>query len=289
MPPFIPNKGKKLIIKTDEGYFARYPVKTHVVMSGDSLPEIMETYLTEHLRQDDRIFISEKIVAISQGRAFPMNEIKPSRMAKFLTRFVYKSPYGIGLSIPETMELAIREVGRLKILFAAFCSAVTKPFGLRGVFYKICGPKARAVDGPCDYTLPPYNHYAKMAPDRPYEVAERLAEQTGCPVVVIDANDLGVEVLGHSKGITIPLAKQIFADNPLAQTDEQTPLAIVRPVTGEDVQTLEEETQKLAEKYYADREAAARAEKAKQAPAPAGDNPGGEEDESLWVMPDAEP
>ncbi|HCC34380.1 MAG TPA: F420-0--gamma-glutamyl ligase, partial [Ruminococcaceae bacterium] len=147
MPPFIPNKGKKLIIKTDEGYFARYPVKTHVVMSGDSLPEIMETYLTEHLRQDDRIFISEKIVAISQGRAFPMNEIKPSRMAKFLTRFVYKSPYGIGLSIPETMELAIREVGRLKILFAAFCSAVTKPFGLRGVFYKICGPKARAVDG----------------------------------------------------------------------------------------------------------------------------------------------
>ena len=36
--------------------------------------------------------------------------------------------------------------------------------------------KARAIDGPCDYTLPPYNHYAKMAPDHPNEAAAELAK-----------------------------------------------------------------------------------------------------------------
>ncbi len=231
MIPLRPNKGKNLLIDTDYGRYARYPIKTHVVMAGDSLPDMMDQYVMSYLVPGDMIFISEKIVAISQGRAFPVDEIKPSRMAKFLVRFVYKSPYGIGLGSPETMELAIREVGVIKILFAAFCSAVTKPFGIRGVFYRICGPKARAIDGPCHYTLPPYNHYAKMAPDRPDAVARELKEKTGCEVVIIDANDLGVEVLGRSnKHIEIKCCKQIFKDNPLDQLDQQTPIAIVRKV-----------------------------------------------------------
>ena len=229
MMPFTPNRGKNLEIETDAGVFYRYPVKTHVVMAGDNLFAMMDQYVKEYLRDGDMIFISEKIVAISQGRAFPVDEIKPSRLARLLCKFVVKTPYGIGLGIPETMELAIREVGRLRILFAAFCSAITKPFGIRGVFYRICGDKARAIDGPCDCTLPPYNHYAKMAPEKPDRVARELKDHTGCDVVVIDANDLGVEVLGRSgKEIDIGLCKQIFGDNPLDQSDQQTPICIVR-------------------------------------------------------------
>lgn len=230
--PFIPNEGKNLTIETPYGSFDRYPVKTHVVMSGDSLTDMADKYLKEYLQKDDYIFISEKIVAISQGRAFPIEEIKPSKTAEFLCKFVYKTPYGIGLGSPWTMELAIREIGRPKIFFAAACSAVTKLFGIRGVFYKICGPKARAIDGPCDCTLPPYNHYAKMAPKDPDKVAKRLFEHTGCRVVIIDANDLGVEVLGKSsKEIETDFAKAVFRDNPLDQSRQQTPLCIVRKHT----------------------------------------------------------
>jgi len=231
MMPFCPNEGKNLLIETELGFFARYPVKTHIVMSGDNLFDMMDKYLAPYLEDGDIIFISEKIVAISQGRAFPINEIKPSFLARFLCKFVFKTPCGIGLGSPWTMELAIRELGRAKILFAAFCSAITKPFGIRGVFYRICGDKARAIDGPCDYTLPPYNHYAKLAPDRPDEVAAELMEKTGCPVVIIDANDLGVEVLGKSSGLPdASFLKAIFKDNPLAQSSEQTPLCIVRKI-----------------------------------------------------------
>ncbi|MBI2624530.1 hypothetical protein HYW67_03465, partial [Candidatus Parcubacteria bacterium] len=48
------------------------------------------------------------------------------------------------------------------------------------------------------------------------------------PVVIIDANDLGVSVLGKSKGLTAEFAGAVFRDNPLGQSGEQTPMAIVR-------------------------------------------------------------
>ncbi|MDR3313592.1 MAG: coenzyme F420-0:L-glutamate ligase [Oscillospiraceae bacterium] len=225
-----PNEGKELDIATPDGIYLRYPLKTHVVMKEDNLEALLDRYVKAHIQPEDMLFISEKIVAITQGRAFDIDTIKVSRLAKFLCKFVYKSPYGIGLGSPWTMQLAIEDIGIPKIFLAAFCSAVTKPFGMRGVFYNIVGDKGRAIDGPCDYTLPPYNHYAKLAPKNPDAVAARLRDHLGGnAVVVIDANDIGREVLGRSDpSISIALCKQIFADNPLGQKSECTPLCLVR-------------------------------------------------------------
>ena len=115
------------------------------------------------------------------------------------------------------------------MLFAAFVSALTKPFGIRGVFYKVVGKNINAIDGPCDYTLPPYNHYAKLGPLQPDQVARDSRERLGNEVVIIDANDLGVAILGQSDKKADPnLYKAIFKDNPLGQAAEQTPLCIVR-------------------------------------------------------------
>ncbi len=224
-----PNEGKELLISTPYGDFYRYPVKTHVVVSGDSLTGILDEYVVPHLQPGDMVFMSEKIVAISQGRAFDIDDIHPTKLANLLSKCVYKSPYGIGLGSPWTMELALRDIGLPKIFFAAICSAVTKPFGVRGVFYKIVGDKGRAIDGPCSYTLPPYNHCAKLAPKEPDKVAAQLEAHCGCKVVVMDANDIGREVLGVSdKGIDKEMCKEIFRDNPLGQKSQQTPIAIVR-------------------------------------------------------------
>ena len=49
MLPFEPNENKKLVISTDWGDFARYPVRTHVVMKGDDLCEMMDRYLDGYL------------------------------------------------------------------------------------------------------------------------------------------------------------------------------------------------------------------------------------------------
>ena len=229
--PFVPNEGKNLTIDTDFGTFARYPIKTHVIMKEDKMTDVLDKYVCPYLEKGDTVIISEKIIAITQGRAFKLEEIKVSRLAKFLSRFVVNTNYGIGLGMPETMELCIREVGRPKVLFAAACAAVGKLFRKKGVFYNICGMKARAIDGPCDYTLPPYNHYAKMAPDKPDEEAARLAKHCGCDVIIIDANDIAATVLGKSrKDMPTAFGEQVFRDNPHDQCSQQTPISIVRKV-----------------------------------------------------------
>lgn len=239
-----PNPNKKLLIETDFGKFARYPIKTHLVVKGDDLKEMMDKYVRPYIMPGDSVYLSEKMVAISQGRAFPISEIKPSRLAKFLVRFVYKSPYGIGLGSPYTMELALRDIGAPLILFGALCAAVTKPFGIRGVFYRIVGNRARAIDGPGEYVIPPYNKYAKLAPLKPHKVAKELSEYLGCDVVIIDANDLGVEVLGKPrKKIDIRMIRQIFKDNPLSQSAEQTPIAIVRKMPDDAIEPVFSEQQ----------------------------------------------
>ena len=230
---FQPNRGKQRTIATSFGSFDRFPIHTHVVARCENLDALVRRYVPPETAAGDYLFISEKVVAICQGRAWDISEIRPSLLAKLLCRFVYRSPYGIGLGTPWTMQLAIEEVGVPRLLLAAACSAVTKPFGVRGVFYRIAGTAARAIDGPCDCTIPPYNHYAKKAPADPDGVARHLAQSLGCRVVIIDANDLGVEVLGKSsKHIPTLFCKQVFRDNPLGQSAESTPLAIVRRSAG---------------------------------------------------------
>ena len=223
------NEGKKLAIEIDGVSYLRIPVKTHVVMREDDLFEVLDRYTKDVRQPGDIIFVSEKVVAITQGRAFPISEIKPGWFAKFLVKFVYKSPYGIGLGSPYTMQLAVEDVGVPRLLLGCAAALVTKPFGIRGVFYKVCGPRAYAIDGPCDCTIPPYNRYAKMAPKNPDKVARKLKEKLGNEVIVLDANDLNVDILGKSsKDLDVKFLKALFKDNPLGQNSQQTPVAIVR-------------------------------------------------------------
>ncbi|MBU0647019.1 MAG: coenzyme F420-0:L-glutamate ligase [Patescibacteria group bacterium] len=225
------NIGKNLIIVVENEKWERLPIKTHIITKDDEIIDVVKKYATPFLLKNDILFISERIVAISQGRAWPIKDIKPSFFAKFLVKFVHKSPYGIGLGSPWTMELAIREAGVLRIIVGALISAITKPFGIKGVFYRIVGKNINAIDGPCDYTLPPYNEYAKLGPANPEKVAKLLCKEINCDVVIIDANDLGVAILGKSnKDIPDDFCKNVFKDNPLGQSTEQTPLCIVRKV-----------------------------------------------------------
>ncbi len=123
-----------------------------------------------------------------------------------LSKAVTKTPHGIGLGIPETMQLAIDEAGAPRIVAAAAVSAAGKVVGKRGLFYKVAGADVEAIDGPTWNTLPPHNTHAKLGPADPDGVAAHLAdvlsEAAGGRVefVVIDANDLTAAVLGASPG-----------------------------------------------------------------------------------------
>lgn len=225
---FLPNKGKKILILVDGASYARYPLKTSLITQNDHIDTIIRSYAFPFLQKNDTLIISERIIAIMQGRSFLISDIHPSWWAYFLSRYVSKHPGGIGLKSPYTMELALREVGLLRILCASACTIITKLFGVRGAFYHVAGSNINAIDGPCSYTLPPGNKSAKLGPKNPMKVALHLSKSFHTSIVIIDANDYGVRVLGYSKGVNVSLTRKIFRDNPLGQSDEQTPLAIVR-------------------------------------------------------------
>lgn len=232
MTELTPNPGKNEVIEVDGVRYGRYPVKTHVITDQDQMPDVAGKYALAHMQEGDILFISEKSVACSQKRAVPLEEIHPRPLAKFLTRFVYKSPYGIGLGIPETMEMALRECGVLRILFAAFISAIGKLLGKRGWFYKVAGYRAESIDGPTPYTLPPYNRCVVLGPENPDKVAEDINKAIGHPVAIVDVNDLQGKILGISdKEMNKEMLARILKDNPLGQSAQQTPMGIIRKLS----------------------------------------------------------
>ena len=227
------NAGKALTRTVEGTSYARIPIRTRVVMPGDDLDAFVTEYAAGVVQPGDTLFVTEKIVAITQGRSFTLDEIHPRPLARLLSRYVVKTPYGIGLGMPETMEMALRECGTPRILFAAAVSAVTKLFGRRGDFYRIAGDRARAIDGPTDGTIPPYDRAVVLGPTEPDAVAARLKELLGTPaaVAVVDINDIGGNILGSTldKAGEQQLVR-ILSDNPLGQGRQSTPMGIIRRV-----------------------------------------------------------
>ena len=158
-----------------------------------------------------------------------MEDIKPRKLAVTLSHYVTKTPAGIGLGIPETMEMALQECGTPRILFAAFCSVIGKILRQKGWFYIVAGPKARGIDGPTEGTIPPYDHYVVLTPDDPMGTSKKLAAALGHPVAIVDINDLGANILGFSeKEPSMDQIAKILGDNPLGQSSESTPMGIIR-------------------------------------------------------------
>lgn len=225
------NQGKNELIEVDGVAYSRLPIKTHVVTDKDDITEVCAQYAAPHMQEGDTLFISEKCVACSQKRAILLCDIQPRRLAVFLSKHVTKTPHGIGLGIPETMEMALRECGTLRILFAAGISVIGKLFGQKGWFYMVAGRKAASIDGPTPNTLPPYNQCVVLGPAEPDATAKKIADKLGHKVMIIDLNDLGGNILGTSDpSIDREWAVRVLKDNPLGQCSEQTPMGILRRV-----------------------------------------------------------
>lgn len=250
-PDWRPNADKQLV--TPDGRWARYPLRVDLVGRGDDVAALASSRVARFFRRladappaavapvaGNRwyLYCSEKAVAIAQGRSYFTWEIRPTWWARRLSRFVVRTPYGIGLGDPTTMQLAIQEVGLPRILVASAVSAAGKAVGKRGLFYRVTGPQVAAIDGPTQYSAYPANVSAKLAPADPSGVAAQISAAVRAAVpaeaaerfggtVVIDANDLGRTVLGQDTDRPDSPLAAAFADNPLGQGREQTPFAVV--------------------------------------------------------------
>lgn len=204
--------------------------RVSLVKPGQDLESILRVDLCPLLAPGDVVFISEKVVSITQGRVVGMWQISPRPLANLLSRFVRRTPHGLGLRQPVVMEMAMREAGVPRILLAALIGGVTRTFGRSGDFYRVAGRRVAAIDGPNRYTVRPYGYYVILAPEDPQRVAGELAQAIGVPVAVVDCNDIGSEVLGASQGVDVQFVRRALRGNPMGQGHQRTPMGVLRPL-----------------------------------------------------------
>jgi hypothetical protein len=234
---FVANPGKQLDIEVDGVTYRRLPIRTRLITLKDTnIIPILSDYAEPHLQAGDLLFISEKALTITQGRVVDMSTIKPNWLARFLARNVgnnYGSSdfRGFGHGTALAMQLFLEEAGYLRVLAAAMVSALTRPLGIRGLFYRICGKRAKSIDCPMSFLILEYAHSAKLAPNNPKGVARQIKKRFGAETVILDANYRGAFSLGKStSAISESFIGKLFRDNPLGQSDEMTPFCIVRTV-----------------------------------------------------------
>jgi F420-0:gamma-glutamyl ligase len=231
---FTPNTGKKLETVVAGTTYLRLPIKTRLIKPCDDLVALLEEYARPHLAPDDILFVSEKVVCVTQGRIIRADEVKTSWLARLLARQVRNhigTPEfrGMGHGTAPAMQLLIEEAGTPRVLFAAAVAAVTRPLGIKGAFYYLIGKQAKSIDCPMSWTIEEFKDYAKRAPLDPNGVARMLKQRFGVHTIIVDANYRGAFSLGKSTlAITEKFIRDLLSDNPAGQDSEMTPFFIVR-------------------------------------------------------------
>lgn len=232
MEELKPNENKKLERTVDGVEYNRYAIKTRFVNIGDDYIEVIKEYAKPHIENGDILSISEKIIALCQKRIVYRKDIHPGFWAKLLCKFVHVTPAGPGAGTPHKMQLIIMLCGLPRVLFATACSAVTKLFGIKGVFYKVCGHEVDGIDGLIDYDISykEYVNYGILNPEDPTGVCNEIYEKLGIPCMIVDACDISVTILGKCNAITLSndTLAEIIKDNPAGQDDQCTPLILIR-------------------------------------------------------------
>lgn len=191
---------------------------------------VLADALVEHLPpldEGDTVVVSEKVMALLLGRTVHLCEVKPGRLARFLARHVHPRNDSCGLSVPEKMQYVLDSVGVTRVLTATAAAALTRPYGLHGVFYRVAGPLARDLDG----ARPPYED--RLFPPLPEPLAQQvcreLEEVVDHGVAIVDLNDYGGTIRAASpKAMPHHVLAKVLADNPLRQRMSSTPFAVVR-------------------------------------------------------------
>ena len=230
---FVANEGKNVIIEANGKRYARHAISTHFVQVGESYIDLMTKYVLPHYQPGDIVSSSEKVLALCQGRVVTEDEVKPGFWATFLSRFVHQTEAGPGMGLPIKMQFAINQCGLGRVLWAAIRAGFDKLRGVRGTFSRRLGEEVRGLDGFYGEDIPEYEHMGVRVPRDPDKVCDEVYEKTGVVMMIVDANDLNVELLGKGqqlKGYTKDQLLGLIRDNPAGQDRQLTPFVLIREV-----------------------------------------------------------
>ncbi|HET6214482.1 MAG TPA: hypothetical protein VFE14_16570 [Micromonosporaceae bacterium] len=236
--------------------WTRQPVTTEAFATGDKIAEKLAWYVAEqaaalgaNLRGPWYALVAAKPVAVAQGRARCVWDVRPGWLARRVSRFAGRQT---GLSTPWAAQVAIEVGGPVRLVAAATCARLGWP----GWYARLAGPGVRSVAGPREDAVPPATIAVIPPPADPDRVAadvvaalrtalagEAYASLAGCAIV--GASDVDCRVLGWAAhAATGPAAadrpagliEALCADNPFGQGAARTPvvLAVRAPRRGPD-------------------------------------------------------
>ena len=159
--------------------YQRYAIKTHFVQPGEDQAELVRRYVLPLYQPGDCLSFTAKVMGMCTNNVRTLADTHPGFWAKTLAPFAGHNSTGIGMHQPYKMQLVIEICGLPRVLFAAAVSAVTRPFGIRGLFYKICGHGVAGIDGfyP-DSSFEVYHTMGVINPEHPVELCDALEAAT---------------------------------------------------------------------------------------------------------------
>jgi hypothetical protein len=210
------HEGQKLSVQLEEIIFYRYPVRTRLALIDENLIDFIKESLAK-VEHDDKTFyaIASKVVSITRGYYKKESDIKISRLAKFLVRFVKKWPNDPGYALPGKIQMAMDMVGLPRFLFALVGGSIMKYiFQKPGYFYKLAGKNIGGIDGFVPWMYPePLRGYGFYTPQNPFDDAEFIEKHTELPFAILDGNNVEQIVLAYGcklKSVLQKLYMQIY-------------------------------------------------------------------------------
>ena len=234
-----------------DSYWLRWPVRTPRLGPGTHLPTALAFHADaalsdlsarrayrEALRGPWFAVVAGKALAVAQRRISPLWSVEPGPLARLLARVA-------GARLPLlteawTMQVAIDEVGRLRMLGAVVAARVGRRTWLDRLL-----PDGAPVFAPRPESVPPADSAVVRTPLDADGFAEAFVAalhyslppalvETLAGAAVVRADETGSRVLGFAAGPfgdAVPRAEELVAracaDNPAGQGRQRTPLLLV--------------------------------------------------------------
>jgi hypothetical protein len=217
-------------VTVDDSRYERIPIKTRLIQFGENLASLIERYVSPKIKNGDWLAISEKVASVCQNNVRHISTVKAGWLAKLIVKGVKKYPNDIGFSKPEKMQLAVELSGQPRMILAIILGAISKLFGIRGIFWIIAGKRVAEIDGFNPASMYPYTEYAALPPKDPGKICQEIEDKLGIPTAIIDGNNINVKIISQSRNVPVDkkTSRLILLDNPMGQEDELTPFVLVR-------------------------------------------------------------
>lgn len=204
-------------------------VPTHLLCHLDDPVSVVQDYVANVAAPGDVVCLAESALAVMQGRWRHYESVRIGWLARLGCRLF--APIS-SMASACGLQAAIDLVGAVRAAAALVLAVLARLLGVRGVFYRVVGRAAAALDD-LTGTLPPYDHFIVLGPTRCAAIAAAVASRTGIAAAIVDVNNLSgsggdLTILAASEGVDTGRLAEALRHNPGGNADEGTPLVLIR-------------------------------------------------------------